>query len=347
MVATTVARDHQEDSGGGGVRAPVAHPSHDTSATPAAPGGDPRLTVVLPVFNEEGNLRELCARLVAVLEGTLGVTFELIFVDDGSSDGSFDILAALHAEDDRVRVLRFARNFGHHIAITAGLDAARGELVAFMDSDLQDQPEALPILFEKLEEGYDLVRAIRKEKKHSLFKRLTSATFQALMNRLVSGFQIDTAIFRIARRPLIDAVKACRERDRFVAGLFSWVGFRQTSVEVPHGARFSGETKYTLRKMVRLALNSITAFSRAPLRLANAVGLMVSVLSFVGGLGVIYLKLRYDTAVVGWPSTIVLITFLGGVQLLCLGIIGEYVGRIYHEVQRRPLYVLADDLDHE
>jgi dolichol-phosphate mannosyltransferase len=305
----------------------------------------PYFSVVLPVFNEEGNLSELHARLTKVLTEDIARSYELIFVDDGSADGTFTRLTELHTRDPHVRVLRFARNFGHHLAITAGIDAARGDVVALMDSDLQDLPESLPLLHAKLEEGYDVVRAVRQGKKHSLFKRVTSDLFNRLMNRLVAGFEIDTAVFRIARRPVIDAVKACREQARFILGLFSWVGFRQTSVEVPHGERHTGETKYSLFKMIRLAVNTITAFSRMPLQVASYIGLLIALCSFGFGSWIIAKKVFLDTAVEGWSSLIVVILFLGGVQLLCLGILGEYVGRAYSEVQKRPLYVVSTELD--
>ena len=304
----------------------------------------PYFSVVLPVYNEEANLEELHGRLVRVLESDLTCSYELIFVDDGSRDGSYQKLRELHAVNPRVRALRFARNFGHHLAITAGIDAARGEVVALMDSDLQDQPESLPALHEKLLEGYDVVRAIRKGKKHSAFKRVSSKLFNRLMNRLVQGYEIDTAVFRLARRPVIDAVKQCREQARFILGLFSWVGFRQCGVEVSHGERFAGETKYSLFKMIRLALTTITAFSRLPLQLASYLGFAVSGVAFAIGVWIVARKVLLNTAVPGWTSVMVAMLFLGGVQLLCVGILGEYLGRVYSEAQGRPLYVLADQL---
>lgn len=306
-------------------------------------GGAPDVSVVLPVYDEEGNLEELHRRLTDAL-CRMGVTYELVFVDDGSQDRSFELLSELAKTDPRVRALSFSRNFGHHIAITAGIDAARGEAVVLMDADLQDRPEEIPKLYAKLLEGYDVVYAIRMAKKHSLFKRVASLAFNRVMNRIVEGHEIDTAIFRIARRRVIDAVKECREQARMVLGLFSWVGFRQTGVEVTHGERHAGETKYSLVKMIRLALHTVTGFSRIPLQVASYLGLIAAVSSFAVGGYFIWLKLAYDAAVEGWTSTIVAALFLGGVQLLCLGILGEYVGRIYGESQRRPLYVVAEEL---
>jgi dolichol-phosphate mannosyltransferase len=301
--------------------------------------------VVVPVYNEEGNLEELHRRLVLVLEG-LGRSFELVFVDDGSRDGSYAGLERLFARDKRVRALRFSRNFGHHLAITAGLDAARGQAVILMDSDLEDRPEAIPTLWAKLEEGYDVVYGVRRNRTHSAFKRLTSRLFVAVMNRIVDGEQeLNTSIFRIARRPVVEAVRACREQHRFILGLFSWVGFRQTGIEVDHGERFAGSTKYSLSKMLRLALTTVTASSTLPLKAASFLGTLVSALSFLYAALLLGKKLLWDTMVEGWTSTIVAGLFLGGVQLICLGILGEYVGRIYGEIQRRPLYVLASKLE--
>jgi dolichol-phosphate mannosyltransferase len=305
----------------------------------------PFFSVVVPVYNEEGNLPELHRRLVATLEGT-GRSFEIVFVDDGSRDGSYATMERLFQTDGRVRALRFSRNFGHHLAITAGLDAARGEAVVLMDSDLEDRPEVIPALFAKLEEGYDVVYGVRQGRTHSLFKRVTSKLFMALMNRIADGgTPLNTSILRIARRPVVDAVVACREQHRFILGLFSWVGFRQTGIDVEHGQRFAGETKYSLGKMVRLAMNTITASSTLPLKAASFLGTVVSSLSFIYASVLLLRKLLWDTMVEGWTSTIVSGLFLGGVQLICLGILGEYVGRIYSEIQKRPLYVVASRLD--
>jgi dolichol-phosphate mannosyltransferase len=305
----------------------------------------PFFSVVVPVFNEEGNLEELHRRVVAALE-PLGKSFELVLVDDGSRDGSYLMMQRLRERDPRVRGVRFSRNFGHHLAITAGLDLARGEAVVMMDSDLEDRPEAIPELFAKLSDGYDVVYGLRKGRTHSWFKRVTSKLFVSLLNRLVDGEQqLNTSIFRIARRSVVDAVVACREQHRFILGLFSWVGFRQTGIDVEHGHRFAGATKYSLYKMLKLALTTITASSTLPLKVASFLGALVSTLSFAYAAILLLKKLLWDTMVEGWTSTIVTGLFLGGVQLVCLGILGEYVGRIYNEIQRRPLYIVAERLD--
>jgi dolichol-phosphate mannosyltransferase len=302
----------------------------------------PYFSIVVPVFNEEENLPELHRRLTDVLT-ELGKPYEIVFVDDGSRDGTPKLLRKLHKDDDRVRMIRFSRNFGHHIAITAGMDEAKGDCVVLMDADLQDRPEAIPALYEKLEEGWDVVYGVRAQKKHSLFKRVTSWMFNKLMAWIATeGTQITTSIFRIMRREVVDAVKECREQARFVVGLLSWVGFKQTSIEVVHGERYAGETKYSLFKMFKLAFNGITSFSRLPLQIASAVGFVVSLGAFAWGGWILIKQLVWETAVPGWTSTMIVLLFLGGVQLLCIGALGSYVGRIYGETQRRPLYIVAE-----
>ena len=211
----------------------------------------------------------------------LGKNYELVFVDDGSRDRSFAILRELYRVDPHVRVLQFSRNFGHHIAMTAGMDAVRGEVVVMMDSDLQDQPEEIPAMLAKLEEGFDVVYGIRMNKQHSWLKRFNSALFVWVMRHVVRGFEPNSGIFRIARRRVIDAVKQCRETNRLIIGLLSWAGFKQTGIAVQHGKRFAGETKYTLSKQIRLAVTSILAFSDFPLRMVVYLGLFVSLTSFI------------------------------------------------------------------
>ena len=300
----------------------------------------PSFSVILPVYNEEGNLREVHRRLTAVL-GPLGQSYELIFVDDGSSDGSLELLQKLHYDDPAVTVIQLSRNFGHHLAITAGMDHANGDAVVLMDADLQDQPEEIPTLLSKLEEGYDVVYGIRRHVKHSLFKRLMSRLFFAMTSRMVKGFDLNTGIFRVARRNVIETVRQCRETNRFVVGLISWAGFRQTGVVVEHGARASGRTKYTFAKQLRLGINTLTSFTILPLRLSTYLGIAASVIALVYGLVVIARRLIWGLGELGWPSLMVVVLFLGGAQLLCIGIFGEYLGRVLAETQSRPLYVVA------
>lgn len=308
---------------------------------------EPFFSVVLPVYNELAVLDELHRRVTAALKG-IGRSYEILYVDDGSSDGSFGKLSAIHKADPNARVLRFSRNFGHHMAITAGMDAARGECVILMDSDLQDQPEEIPKLLAKFDEGFDVVYGIRMGKKHGLLKRFGSYAFVKLMNAIVGeGGSINTHIFRLVRRNVVDVVKNCREHSRFIVGLVSWAGFDQTGVPVEHGKRFAGETKYSFFKMVRLGLTSMTNFSQVPLQIASWLGFCAAFFSVAFAVWLIARKVLHDTAIEGWTSTMVSMFFLGGVQLLCLGILGEYVGRIFTGVQSRPLYVVAKKLGFE
>jgi dolichol-phosphate mannosyltransferase len=302
--------------------------------------GDPAFSVVIPVFNEEGNLRELHSRLTAVFQ-QVSASYELIFVDDGSRDTSATVLEELYEADPRVTVLQFSRNFGHHLALTAGMDASRGEVVILMDADLQDRPEDIAILCRKLDEGYDVVFGIRAQSKHSLVKRITSRLFFRLMRRMVHNFDINTSVFRVARRRVIDTVIQCREQNRFVVGLISWAGFRQTGVNVQHAERSLGQTKYTFSRQLRLAFNTLTSFTMVPLRLAAVLGLFTSIAAALFAIIVIARKVIWGLGELGWPSLMVVILFLGGVQLLALGIFGEYLGRVLAESQRRPLYVVA------
>jgi polyisoprenyl-phosphate glycosyltransferase len=318
----------------------ITSPNSGPSVGESAVTKRPRLSVVIPVFEEEETISELHRRLSAVLR-RLAVPYEIIFVDDGSRDRSFAILEELHHNDPRITVLRLSRNFGHHLALTAGLDASTGETVVMMDGDLQDPPEEIPPLLCKLDEGYDVVYGVRSQSQHSLFKRVTSRLFFAFMGWLVRDFQLNTGIFRVARRPVIDTVTACRETNRLVLGLVSWAGFRQTGISVQHHPRQAGVTKYTLAKQLRLAFNTITSFTMIPLRFSTYLGLSVAVIAFIYGGVVLARKLIWGLGEVGWPSLIFVTLFLGAVQLLSLGIFGEYLGRILIECQRRPLYVVA------
>jgi len=298
------------------------------------------ISVVLPVYNEEGNLREVHRRLTSVLRA-LHRPYELIFVDDGSRDTSIDILTTLHHEDPSVTVIQLSRNFGHHLAVTAGMDHAQGDAVVLMDADLQDRPEEIPTLLRKLDEGYDVVYGIRGNTQHSFFKRLTSKLFFAVTRRMVQGFDLNTGIFRVARRDVIETVRQCRETNRFVVGLISWAGFRQTGVLVEHAARGTGRTKYTLTKQLKLGVNTLTSFTIIPLRLATYLGLATSLAAVIGAVIIIARRLLWGLGVLGWPSLMVALLFLGGAQLLCMGIFGEYLGRVLAEVQQRPLYVVS------
>jgi dolichol-phosphate mannosyltransferase len=309
------------------------------------------ISVVIPIYNEEENIPELHVRLTPVLEklcsdsGQPGDSYEIIMVDDGSMDRSWSLIKEVHARDGRVKGMTFARNFGHHIALTAGLDVARGSAVVLMDGDLQDPPEEIPRLFAQFNAGYDLVYGIRQARNDSLFKKVTSRIFWWMLRRF-SGVAIPEGqtMLRVMSRRLVDAMKQMRERARFVHGMMAWVGFNVTTVEVAHAPRIKGRSKYNIPRMFGLAFHAITSFSTVPLRLATYLGLVTSLVSMLIGLYFVYLKIAHNIAVLGYASIIVSIFFVGGIQLLVLGIFGEYVGRTYQEVQQRPLYLLKETL---
>ncbi|BCW93405.1 MAG: glycosyl transferase [Thermoanaerobaculum sp.] len=301
------------------------------------------LSVVVPVFNEEENLPELYRRLTAVL-GTAASSWEILFVDDGSRDRSWEIIRGLAENDPHVRGLRFSRNFGHQMAFAAGLDHARGQAVVIMDADLQDPPELIPQLLAKHREGYEVVYAVRTARHgETFFKRLTAKLFYRLLARITSvHIPLDTGDFRLMGRRAVEAFRRLPERHRFTRGLVAWLGFPQTGVPYERAPRHAGTTKYPLRKMLRLALDAITSFSHVPLQLATWLGFIVSGFAFFYILVVIALKF----AGISWPgytSIMAAILFLGGVQLVMVGLLGEYVGRIYDEVKHRPLYLVAEE----
>ncbi len=303
----------------------------------------PTISIVLPVFNEAQTLPVLHARLAGVMR-RLGESYELVFVNDGSRDGSLELLKRLAAEDANSKVVSLSRNFGHQMAITCGLDRAHGAAVIVMDADLQDPPELIPMLIEKWREGYDVVYAIREQRQgESLFKRATAALFYRLIRKL-SRIEIpaDTGDFRLLSRRAVEALRATTERNRFVRGLVGWIGYRQTGVRFVREERAAGETKYPFRKMLKFAIDGITSFSFVPLQMATYCGFLISGVSFLYIVYAVLQKLLTDRPVTGWTSLIVAMLFLGGVQLITLGVIGEYVGRIYEEVKQRPLYLVDE-----
>lgn len=303
----------------------------------------PDFSVIIPVCNEEENLAVLYKRLSVVMD-RLG-TCEIILVDDGSRDNSWAMIRELHEKDPRVKGVSFSRNFGHHIAITAGLDHAKGQKIILMDGDLQDQPEEIPRLHQKLQEGYDLVYGIRKAKKDSLMKQLNSFLFWWFLNRF-SGIDIprNQTLLRIFDRKILEVLNSMRERARFIHGMIAWTGFRTALLEIEHAPRERGVSKYNMVKLFRLAFNAITSFSVVPLRLATYLGILSSGGGFCYALYFLYKKIFLGIPVLGYASIIVAVLFVGGVQLLILGIIGEYLGRVYQEVQARPVYILKDQL---
>ena len=303
----------------------------------------PVFSLVIPVWNEEKVLPVLYERMTQVMDGT-GEPWELIFVNDGSRDASLAIITDLNRRDPRIKVLNFSRNFGHQIAITAGSDYAEGDAVIIMDADLQDPPEVVLRLIEKWREGYDVAYAVRtKRAGETWFKLFTASLFYRLIRSIADvDIPLDAGDFRLMDRRVVLAMRQLRERNRFMRGLSSWVGFKQIAVEYERAARFAGETKYPLRKMLRLANNAITSFSHVPLQLATYTGFTLAALSLIGILVAIVARLSGISAFSGQATTLVSMLFLGGIQLIFLGIIGEYLGRIYDEVKNRPLYIIAD-----
>lgn len=314
-----------------------------------AAAGPPTYSVVAPVFNEEALVEEFCRRTAAALE-PLGEPFEIVLVNDGSRDRSLAIMRGVHEADPRVKILSFSRNFGHQLAITAGADYAGGRAVVVIDSDLQDPPEVIPELIAKWREGYQVVYAVREEREgETWFKTFTASFFYRLIARITSvDIPVDAGDFRLMDRKVVDALGRIREHHRFMRGLSVWVGFKSAGVPYKRHARKAGSTKYPLRKMLKFALDGITSFSYLPLQLATYMGFIVAALSFLFILVVIVMRLvsptAEDAAFYGQASTLAATLFIGGVQLLSLGIIGEYVGRIYDEVKGRPLYIVAEAL---
>jgi polyisoprenyl-phosphate glycosyltransferase len=304
----------------------------------------PLVSVVIPCMNEEQVIRETCSRLTSVLaQAEFG--FELIFVDDGSTDHTPDILRELQSSDARIRVVRLSRNFGHQVAITAGLEHAAGDASAIIDADLQDPPEVLLEFVAKWLDGYDVVYGLRTEREgETAFKLWTAKVFYRIIGKLSdTEIPLDTGDFRLMDRRVVDALLSMPERDRFVRGMVSWLGFSQVSVPYRRAARFAGQTKYPLYKMLKFATDGIVSFSIIPLRMATWLGFLASGISVLGI--VVVLLERYLGVlglVKGWSSTVIAVLFIGGVQLVCMGIIGEYVGRIYGETKRRPLYVVRE-----
>lgn len=306
----------------------------------------PKYSIIAPVFNEEGNLHELYRRIKDTMDALDG-GWELILVDDGSQDNSTSTIQELSEQDDRVRKVIFARNFGHQLAVTAGLDYSRGDAVVIIDSDLQDPPEVIPELIEKWREGYHVVYAVRGEREgESWFKLATASLFYRIIYRITDvDIPLDTGDFRLLDRKVVNVMKAMKERHRFLRGMSVWVGFRQTGVKYRRAARHAGETKYPLRKMVKFANDAITGYSYFPLQLATYLGFISAGLSILAIPAVIITRLAGSQAFFGQATTLIAVLFLGGVQLISLGILGEYIGRIYDESKGRPLYIVSEGPD--
>ena len=300
-------------------------------------------SIIAPIYNEIESLPLLYRRVADVMEST-GQPWELILVDDGSTDGSTDKIRELAAADARVRPVIFARNFGHQIAITAGWDYARGDAVVIIDADLQDPPEVILDLAKKWQEGYEVVYAVRAEREgETWFKKFTASMFYRLIYRITDvKIPVDTGDFRLMDRKVVEVLKQMKERHRFPRGMSAWVGFRQVGVEYKRAARHAGVTKYPFKKMLRLALNAITSFSYFPLQVATFFGFLSAGVSILAIPLVAVLRLAGSHFFEGQTTTLISVLFLGGVQLISLGILGEYIGRLYDEAKGRPLYIVRD-----
>jgi glycosyltransferase involved in cell wall biosynthesis len=300
-------------------------------------------SIVAPIYNEKENLPELYRRVKEVMDST-GETWEFVLVDDGSTDGSTEAICALAKEDKRLRPVIFARNFGHQIAITAGWDYARGAAVIIIDADLQDPPELILEMAKKWKEGYEVVYAVRAEREgESWFKLWTASLFYRIIYRITDvKIPLDTGDFRLMDRQVVDVLKQMRERHRFPRGMSAWVGFKQIGIDYKRAARVAGETKYPFRKMFRLALNAITSFSYFPLQVATFFGFASAGIAILAIPPVIYLRITGSQAFFGQATTLIAVLFLGGVQLISLGVLGEYIGRLYDEAKGRPLYIVRE-----
>lgn len=302
------------------------------------------LSIVIPCYNEEGVLRETNRRLLSLADRLEGMKAEIIYVDDGSRDATASIIRQLASEDGRVRGVLLARNFGHQRAVSAGIASASGDAVVLIDADLQDPPEVIHDMVGKWKEGFEVVYGTRTHREgESAFKLATARLFYRLLNRLSEvPIPLDTGDFRLMDRRVVDILAAMPEQDRFIRGMVAWVGFRQYSLPYARARRFAGTTKYPLRKMLRFAFDGILSFSSAPLRAATYMGLACAALAFAATLYAFYVRLFTSDWVGGWATMIIAVLFLGGVQLVCLGVLGEYVGRIYSQSKQRPLFVIGD-----
>jgi dolichol-phosphate mannosyltransferase len=301
-------------------------------------------SIVAPIYNELDNLPELYRRVRAVMSAARE-TWELVLVDDGSTDGSTEAIRRLAKQDKHIRPVIFARNFGHQIAITAGWDHARGDAVVIIDADLQDPPEVIPELIAKWKEGYQVVYAVRAEREgETWFKRITASLFYRIIYRITDvKIPLDTGDFRLMDRKVVDVLKTMRERHRFPRGMSAWVGFKQVGVPYKRAARHAGVTKYPFKKMLKLALNAITGFSYFPLQLATYFGFGSAALAIIAIPVVIVMRLMGSQFFAGQATTLIAVLFLGGVQLISLGVLGEYLGRVYDEAKGRPLYIVGED----
>lgn len=303
----------------------------------------PQLTVIIPIYNEEDNIQLLYDRLLSVMQ-SMQVTYEFIFINDGSRDRSIFLLKDLAKAHSEVKFINFSRNFGHQIAVTAGLDRAKGEAVVIIDADLQDPPELIAEMYAKMSEGYEVVYARRRSRKgESAMKKWTAKTFYRILSSITSvDIPVDTGDFRIMHRRIVDELKNMPEQHKYLRGQISWIGFNQTYVEYDREQRFAGETGYTYRKMLQFALDGITGFSDVPLKIVTYFGFIVTAFAFIVLAYVLLSRFIWEDYVQGWASTMITILFLGGIQMIAIGIIGEYLSRMNANIRQRPLYIVRE-----
>jgi polyisoprenyl-phosphate glycosyltransferase len=301
------------------------------------------ISVVIPIFNEQDNIASLIERLDGVIK-PMGKSYEYIFINDGSRDNSIHIIKGFASENPHIKYINFSRNFGHQIAVSAGLDYSRGNAVVIIDADLQDPPELIPELYKKLKDGYEVVYARRISRQgEGILKKATSKIFYRILARMTTiNIPVDTGDFRIIDRKIVNVLKEMPEQQKFLRGQISWVGFNQTWIEYNRDERLAGKTGYTIRKMFRLAIDGITAFSNFPLKFATIAGFLVSGLSFFMILYALYSRFISKNYEPGWTSLMLAVLFIGGIQLIGIGIIGEYISRISANVRKRPLYIIED-----
>ena len=302
------------------------------------------LSIVIPCYNEEEVIEKTISQMIKLCDEVQELNVELIFVDDGSKDATRQILKKYREQDKRIQIIGFARNFGHQLAVTAGVDAANGDAVVLIDADLQDPPEVIHQMISKWRDGYDVVYGTRTHRTgESAFKLMTARAFYRILNRLSDvEIPLDTGDFRLMSRPVVDVLRAMPEKDRFIRGMVSWIGFKQMPLPYKREKRLAGESKYPLKKMVKFALDGILSFSSKPLQLSITLGMFSASISTIAIIYVMVMRLFTDVWIEGWTAIMLAVLFLGGVQLICIGIVGEYVGRIYNESKNRPLYVVDE-----
>jgi dolichol-phosphate mannosyltransferase len=305
---------------------------------------NPEFSIIIPIYNEQENIHKLYDRLKSVMSG-MNVSHEFVFVNDGSRDRSMILIKELAAKDNSVHYINLSRNFGHQIAVTAGIDHVRGKAIVIIDADLQDPPELIAEMYAKMKEGFEVVYAKRKSRKgESALNKLTAKWFYRILASITSiDIPVDTGDFRLMDRKIVDVLRTMPEQQKFLRGQISWIGFNQTYVEYNRDERQGGETGYTYKKMLRFALDGITSFSNLPLKFATAAGFVVSGITFIVILYALYARFISKDFVPGWTSLILAVLFIGGVQLITIGIIGEYISRLSANVRNRPLYIMAEN----